>query len=135
MNKYKRVASATLSRRISKKYELYYATVIFIQATMTENVSQFYFYLYDHYLSLLLSHPRDILTRRSFISFYYYDDDDAGQIIYCICFVNSGKVKYDVVLDNFVHCSWRLCLMPLQEQVPAFSWKSLTKPMRGVLRD
>ena len=105
MNKYKRVASATLSRRISKKYELYYSTVIFIQATMTENVSQFYFYLYDHYLSLLLSHPRDILTRRSFISFYYYDDDDAGQIIYCICFVNSGKVKYDVVLDNFVHCS------------------------------
>ena len=105
MNKYKRVASATLSRRILEKYELYYSTVIFIQATMTENVSQFYVHLYDHYLSLLLSH----------ISFYYYDDDDAGQIIYCICFVNSRKVKYDVVLDSFVHCSWRLCLMPLQE--------------------
>ena len=51
MNKYKRVASATLSRRILEKYELYYSTVIFTQATMTENVSQFYVHLYDHYLS------------------------------------------------------------------------------------
>ena len=85
--------------------------------------------------TIIIYHPRDILIRRSFISFYYDDDDDAGQIIYSICFVNSSKVKYDVVLDNFVHCSWRLCLMPLQEQVPAFSWKSLTKLVSGVIRD
>ena len=92
MNKYKRV----LLQHWVVEFQSNMSVITlwwFFQATMTENVSQFYVHLYVHYLSLLQSHPRDILTRRSFISFYYDDDFDAGQIIYCICFVNSDKVK------------------------------------------